>query len=141
MEEVIAEIKSDYNFIEEPSSYIIQKNLYPVDENKRPLNLREWLVCENEKIYCVYCVCMSETYPEQQKSLIEGLHVKPSLSSMNKILQGHECSTLHKTNRHKYLKSGREINSSFNYNESTIQARKTVKIILKIIVFLATHGK
>lgn len=141
LDEIFSEIRLEYSSRDEPSHYIIQKILYPVDENKRPLDLREWIMCEKEKIYCAYCISLSASYPDNQKSLIEGLKTSLPLSFITKSLKSHESCNLHKINKHKYLKATREHSDAILHSENSKHPRAVVQIILKIIIFLASHGE
>lgn len=111
-----------------------------MNENKIPTDLRKWIYCDKGKVYCVYCFCISTL---SLNALIEGVNTNQLVSMITKALRNHEISSIHKISKHKYLKFISEFDdaSTIVYNETSMQNRAIIKVVLKIVIFLATHGK
>lgn len=141
IDDIYDEFEENFSFVNKPSRHVLQKLIYNLDEYKRPVNIREWIICDKEKIFCVFCVCFLNS--NEENILIKGISTKQLISVITKALVNHEHSCAHKISKHKYLKAASEYDSSIsiNYDEKTNQDRAVVKTVLKVIVFLATHGE
>lgn len=92
---------------------------------------REWLLFENNVFFCVYCLCFSSL---KKHRLIEGIEYVRNCR-VTETLNSHEFEAHHNRAKAVFLDmiSGCETNQSEN--------RMVVKSIVKIIIFLATHGE
>lgn len=92
---------------------------------------REWLFYENNKFFCVYCLCFSSL---KRHRLIEGIEYVKNCR-VTETLNSHEFTSHHA--RAKIVFRNMNLRCETNQSENRI----VVKVIVKIIIFLATHGE
>lgn len=96
---------------------------------------REYILFENNKFFCVYCLCFS---PREINRLIKGIDYVPGCRISN-ILSVHENEALHKL----AIKEFDRINGNdpAQGDIDKPERRNAIKSIVKIIIFIATHGE
>lgn len=94
---------------------------------------REWLLFQNNTFFCAYCLCFSRSNVTNR--LIKGIeHVKGC--RITEKVKSHEDESHHKLAKLTYLNLVENTISS-----EGVQKRNVIKIIVKIIIYIATHGK
>lgn len=126
--DVISQVGIPPNFKPLPKSNG-NKIFYRMTNNEQ--EQREWLLFENNYFFCVYCVCYSSL---KRHRLIEGIEYVRNCR-VTETLNSHEFEAHHIRAKTVFLDmtSGCETNQSEN--------RIVIKSIVKIIIFLATHGE
>lgn len=99
------------------------------------LHRREWLLFQNNRFYCVYCICFSAL---SENRFIQGVEYIKSCRITEK-LTSHDKESHHKLARSTYLNLVSDSNSEKNIYHA--EKRNAIKIIVKIIIYIATHGK
>lgn len=97
---------------------------------------REWLLFQNNKFYCVYCVCFSAL--DERNPFIKGVEYIRNCRVSEK-LKSHEAQTNHKLAKATYsnLISNCSTQEGLHHSET----EEIIGIVVKIIIFIATHGK
>lgn len=96
---------------------------------------RNYILFEHNKFYCVYCICYSLL---GENILVKGLEYVAGCR-ISVTLKNHECSKNHQLAERLYLQ-----HSTYTHGGTQIQKnakRNVIRIIMKIIIFLATHGE
>lgn len=96
---------------------------------------REWILFNNNLFYCSHCLCFST---KKQGPLIDGVEYKKNCR-ISEILKNHEAGAhhIHATNIFISYRGGAPATScDIPANEK----RGVLCSIVKIIIFLATHG-
>lgn len=96
---------------------------------------REWVFFLNNKFYCVYCLCFS---PLHQNRLVLGVEYVKNCRITDKInIHGNESH--HRAAKNTYS----EIVACFEKGGEVCpsEKRNAIKCIVKIIIFVATHGQ
>lgn len=91
---------------------------------------REWLLYENNKFFCVYCLCFSSL---KNHRLIEGVEYVQKCR-ITETLNSHEFEAHHDVAKTKFLNIASGCDKNWSENRIVFEA------IVKIIIFLATHG-
>lgn len=99
------------------------------DETQR----RDYILFENNTFYCVFCLCFS---PLAENSLTQGVKYVPGCRITTK-LGIHDNSANHQLAQNVYAEKSTNLNGGIQQNSK----RNVLRIVLKIIIFLATHGK
>lgn len=141
--DMLSELNLHFNRLEATEPNVIRKILCVFDANQIAIAIRKWILCEEEKLYCVYCVCFKNHDQQKSNCLIEGLKTDKLVSALTRAIRNHEQSTLHKICQQKYFKALCNIDNDYEitYNEGVTEQRTIVTTVLKIIIFLATHGE
>lgn len=108
-----------------------EKIFYEIKDGKQCK--REWvLFCQN-KFYCVYCVCFS---PLCENRMVLGVEYVKGCR-ISEYLKSHEHELHHTSAKDRYSEL-----VSPNSGENTCQSakRNVIRAIVKIIIFIATHG-
>lgn len=109
--------------------YTDEKKIFFAGEIKR-----EWILFSNQKFFCVYCLCFS--------SLTENRFVKGvEYSKKNRVtekLNAHGKEKHHQIAKSTYLNKVSISDGQCEQNSS--EKRKAIKCIIKIIIFISTHG-
>lgn len=101
--------------------------------NKDETIRREWIFFLDNKFYCVYCLCFS---PLNSNRLVLGVeYVKGCRITEKLCTHGKELN--HKAAKNVYT----NIVAKLNGEEVCNEKRSAVKCIVKIIIFIATHGE
>lgn len=95
---------------------------------------REWLLFLDNKFFCIYCVCFS---PLKENRLVLGVEYKKNCRIIDKM-KSHASELHHKTAQNAYS----TIAASYEAGSSAYQSgnRNAIKCIVKIIIYIATHG-
>lgn len=93
---------------------------------------REWILFEDNRFYCAYCLCYSSW---RNHRLINGIECIAGCR-ITDTLNRHEEEAHHK--RAKSVFQERSLNGN-NHRQSTM--REILKIIVRIIIFIASHGE
>lgn len=96
---------------------------------------REWLLFQNNRFFCVYCFCFSQLNSKKPNQFIEGVEYATKCRISDKLSR-HENESHHALAKSTYLR----LNEGCISDEG-VQKRNVIKIILKIIIYIATHGK
>lgn len=103
-----------------------------VDGQKRR---REWLLFQNNRFYCVYCICFSKSNSTNTNRFIEGVEYGKGCRISGKL-------TDHEKGSHHILAKSTYFNLIDNVlSVEGAQKRNVITIIVKIIIYIATHGK
>lgn len=99
---------------------------------------REWILFENNTFFCVYCLCFSAM---KKHRLIQGIEYVRECR-ITDALKTHEKETHHERAKSIYL----DLVSNIPFNRDDRNAhqsekRVVLKAIVKIIIFIATHGE
>lgn len=119
------------NFVSIARSNI--KNIFYLLENGKTQR-RSYVLFENNKFYCVHCVCFS---PLKENGLVRGVEYVQGCRISEK-LKTHDTSSNHQLAQRIYLQKLSNLNGELAEPNTK---RNVLRIILKIIIFLATHGK
>lgn len=122
-----------------PNDFIVRKRghtekvFYEIINNE--IQRREWLLFVNNTFYCVYCLCFS---PNRKQQFVEGFACEKD--GLVKRIKAHSIGVYHHTAKNKYsqLVAINVENTAQTYEQS--EEFKAAKCIVKIIIFLATHG-
>lgn len=95
---------------------------------------REWVFFINNRFYCIYCVCFS---PLNENRLVKGVEYAKNCRITEK-LNSHGKELNHIASKNFYLKTAG--NSGKDEEKYQSAKRNAIKCIVKIIVFIATHG-
>lgn len=94
---------------------------------------REWLFLQDSHFFCVYCICFSKQ--NGTNIFANGVEYKPKCRISQK-LKLHENESHHNLAKSTYLSLvGNSISGE------GVQKRNVIKIILKVIIYISTHGK
>lgn len=94
---------------------------------------RDWVFFQNNTFYCLYCLC----FAINENHFVNGIeYVKGCRITDN--LKKHDEAAHHKHAHSTYLKC-RE--STHKPHQDDSEKRKVVRIIVKTIIYIATHGK
>lgn len=99
---------------------------------------REWLLFDNNHFYCAYCVC----FASKENQFVKGVeYVKGGRITDN--LNKHEKQEQHQRAMGTYaeLNANCRLKSCQGVPRTATAKRIVLRSILKIIIFLATHGK
>lgn len=96
---------------------------------------RQWVLFLNNKFYCVYCVCFS---PMNENRLVKGVDYVKNCRITEK-LNSHGKELHHKAANNAYLKIIADCEKEKEAYQSG--GRIALKCIVKIIIFIATHGE
>lgn len=121
------------NFIPLPRTYE-NKIFFRINDNNEN-EYREWISFENNFFYCVYCVCFSSL---KKHRLIQGIEYARNCR-ISDALNVHETELHHKRAISIYL----DLVSNCVTRDRTHPSDKRIvlKTIVKIIIFIATHGQ
>lgn len=93
---------------------------------------REWILFQDNKFYCIYCLCFA---------VKENLWVKGIIYGKNCRIT--EKAKIHGNEKHHIFAKNiysRESNCGIQEQISQSPKRNIIRAIIKIIIFLATHG-
>lgn len=105
----------------------VNKILY--DEKNGKICRREWVVFEDETFYCAYCLCFSA----MKNLFVDGVKYDRGCRISEK-LKKHSSAAYHKAALNKFLECNNSVKACQN------ERKNVIKIVFKIILFLATHG-
>lgn len=95
---------------------------------------REWVLFYQNTFYCVYCVCFS---PLNGNRLVTGVEYEKGCR-ISEFLKTHDLNLHHIGARNRY-------SELFNQNNGEITCksakRNVITAIVKIIIYIATHGQ
>lgn len=95
---------------------------------------REWVLFENNYFYCAYCLC----FALQEYRFVKGVeYVKGG--RITESLSKHDEESYHKHAMGTYMKLNADFQEATSQPESL--KRVVLRTIMKIIIFIATHGK
>lgn len=122
----------------------IQKNFY-VDGIKEEGSRREWLVYQNERFRCTICLSFG-VKTKRNNIFISGADYEEPFSRFSQKITRHADSEYHKASVKQYLdsfSSTRNYLTSYSSVDDTERQvlRIAVKIIIKIVIYLATHSE
>lgn len=103
---------------------------------------REWIFVINNVFYCVYCVCFS-TWRSDLLSTT-GVDYNNTNSRLSQKLTSHEHMNIHDHAIRTYLLLSRQqspTTSNRNIARPPTSTREAVKCIIKVIIFISTHGE
>lgn len=110
-----------------------EKIFYQLKDQKR--NKREWVSFFNNKFFCVYCLCFSTL---NNNRLVEGVVYEKGCRITDK-LQRHGNEKNHVLAKNTYSKKAADFeNQEVVYRSAK---RNAIQCIVKIIIFIATHGQ
>lgn len=92
---------------------------------------REWLYFENNNFYCAYCLCFS---PCTNHRLVNGIEYTVGCR-VTDALNRHEKEPHHNRAKGVYERF------DSNRPKCDLGTRQIMKIIIRIIIFIATHGE
>lgn len=95
---------------------------------------RNYVLFESNKFYCVYCLCFSL---QGENLLVQGVGYVPGCRITEKLTI-HDTSSHHNLAKRVYLEKSKIPNGEIVQENSK---RNVIRVIMKIIIFLATHGK
>lgn len=96
---------------------------------------RNYILFEHNKFYCVYCICYSLL---GENILVKGLEYVAGCR-VSVTLKNHESSKNHQLAEQIYLQHSTNLHEGTQIQQNA--KRNVIRIIIKIIIFLATHGK
>lgn len=96
---------------------------------------REWVSFFNNKFFCIYCLCFSTL---DNNRFVQGVVFGKNCRITNKV-QRHEKEKNHELAKRTYAKYAAEIENKGEVYQSA--QRNAIKCIVKIIIFIATHGE
>lgn len=95
---------------------------------------REWVLFENQHFYCAYCLC----FALHEYRFVKGVEYVKGGGITNSVKK-HEIEAYHKHAKDVFLKL------SADHQHGTCQSepskRVVLRAIIKIIIYIATHGK
>lgn len=97
---------------------------------------REWVLFENNKFYCLYCVCFSL----QKNQFVLGVEYKKGCR-LSDNLKKHDDAAYHNLATNAYLKFDPNLQQEVHEYVYESSKRNVLRIIVKIIIYIATHGK
>lgn len=97
---------------------------------------REWLFFQNNSFYCVYCVCFSAL--DERNPFIKGVEYIRNCRVSEK-LKSHETQTNHKLAKATYFNLISKCSTQEGIHHC--ESREIIGIVVKIIIFIATHGR
>lgn len=95
---------------------------------------RDWILYENNKFFCVYCLCFSL---REKHRLIAGINYEKGCR-ISEILKLHETEAHH--NRAKNIYAEKTTTCDSEERKKRLDKRIVLDTIVKIIIFQATHG-
>lgn len=108
------------------------KIFYEIKDGNK--NKREWVSFFNNKFFCVYCLCFSLL---SENRLVKGVKYEKNCRITDKL-------KTHENEKHHLLAKNTFANHCANIEkqEEVYQSakRNAIKCIVKIIIFIATHG-
>lgn len=107
-----------------------EKIFYRIKDGQK--QKREWVFFQEDKFYCVYCLC----FALKENVFVKGVEYVKGCRITDK-LNIHEEATYHNHALGTYLKHC-PTQEACHYNS---EKRDVMRIIVKIIIYLATHGK
>lgn len=132
IQNVISQTDIPVDFI--PTKLGISENIFhrSIDGEQHP---REWILFEKNTFYCAYCLCFSELRIDL---LVTGVKYVKNCRIAHKLTR-HEVSAHHGLTKTTYL----NLISNVGMHEEIYHSEKrnAIRIIVKIIIYLATHGE
>lgn len=133
-------IKKILSLSEIPRNFIAHRNanidniFYYINDGKKLR--RNYILFENNRFHCVYCLCFS---PLVENLFVQGVEYVHGCRITNK-LKDHDTARNHTLAQNIYLQKSAILNGE---GDGILQnpKRNVLRIVLKIIIFLATHGK
>lgn len=124
---VISQIGIPLDF--KPIVYCIAENIFYQSVDGKSCR-REWVLFQNNKFHCGYCLCFSAL---EGNRFVKGVEYVKGCR-ITSLLQLHARETHHQLAKNSYwnLVSKDKIEHS--------EKRNVIKIIVKIVIFIATHG-
>lgn len=104
-----------------------EKIFYEIQDDKK--HKREWVFYFNNKFYCIYCLCFS---PLDENRFVKGIEYLKNCRVVDKM-RNHGKELHHITAKNAYLKK-------IGLYEGGDSTRNALKCIIKIIIYIATHG-
>lgn len=116
------------NFVPLPNSKL--ENIFFRENGER----REWILFENGKFYCVYCLCFSS---HRKSRFISGIEYKKGCRC-SEALKKHENEINHISAKNIYV--GKLPTCDSEMEQKRRDKRIALDSIVKIIIYQATHG-
>lgn len=113
------------------------------EHEKQEICRRHWLVYKNNKFYCVMCLCFGielDSTSANVNQFINGLSYEHPFHRFIQKIRRHEDLQYHTASEKQYL-AFRKYEESEAAGGDIKDSRKVVEIVIKIIIFLATHSK
>lgn len=129
---VISKTGIPVNFKPLPRSYE-NKIFFRVKDGEH--QQREYILFENNQFFCVYCLCFSLL---ENHRLVRGIKYEQNCR-ISYILNSHEDEAHHNRAKNIYLRIVSNCDRQDNINQ--LEKRNVIKAIVKIIIFIATHGQ
>lgn len=122
-----ADLPSNFNVL----SHTNVNKIFYCDTNGET-HRRDYVFFENNKFYCVYCLCFSAL---DKNSFVQGVQYVRGCRLPEK-LQKHDTAPYHLAAVHIFCTKSMSLIGEVHQNVK----RNALKAIFKIIIFLATHG-
>lgn len=108
-----------------------EKIFYRIKDGQK--QKREWVYFQEDKFYCVYCLC----FALKENIFTEGVKYVKACRITDKLSK-HEAAAYHSHALGTYLKYS---DPTHEAGQSDSEKREVMRIIVKIIILIATHGK
>lgn len=118
------------------------RKIYTKEDSSR----RKWLSYQNQKFYCVVCLCFG-LKTKQVNSFISGVIYEEPFYRFNQKIIRHENLQYHEASVKQYLTYADSVsisnsqNNCIDDNTHKGKLRIVVEIVIKIVIFLATHSE
>lgn len=109
----------------------IEKIFYRIKDGQK--QKREWIYFKDDKFYCVYCLC----FALKKNIFTKGVEYVKACRITDKVSK-HEDAAYHRHALGTYLKHSDPTHAAHHYDS---EKRDVMRIIVKIIIYIATHGK
>lgn len=135
IENVIAQTEIPSNFAPDWKTNKTRKIFFRIKDKQE--HKREWLLFENNKFYCAYCLCFA-LRPNQLVNGIEYVQGARITDNLNK----HDKAPFHNHAIGIYSKliADSDAQQETPQSVSANAKRSVLRCIIKIIIFIATHG-
>lgn len=97
---------------------------------------REWVFFENDKFYCIICVCFSLF---EKRRLVTGIKYEKNCR-ITDALNEHENEKQHIYSKNAYADIVQAMSCDSDETKTPSDKRIVITTIMKIIIFQATHG-
>lgn len=102
--------------------------------------MREWLLHEDQSLYCVYCLCFGGDL-SRKIPLVRGINPEQPAHRLVQHIRSHESSNLHRVAKQEYVNAVQGSMDRIKYSPEANCNREILKSILRAIIFCATHGR
>lgn len=134
-EQKVVFIKNTLSQREIPGNFVRLQNSKPEKNFFRENGeRREWVLFENDKFFCAYCLCFSS---HQKSRLIVGFEYNKGCRCTD-VLKKHENEQNHISAKNIYI--GKISTCDSEIKQKRRNKRMALDSIVKIIIYQATHG-